>query len=496
MFRKFLSAVAIAALAFTTAACAPAPKPVATGGLPSVFAQKLDTYKCGAYICGTIDAPIDWSDPEGETFELFFKYKPVAGSDKFLFVNPGGPGASGADLVTDGLETIGTEALRSTYNIVGFDPRGTKGSNPVRCFDSKRMDEFLYSDSGFPPGSPKELAVSRVAIAEFTKACKENSSRILGHIDTPSSARDMNLLRAAFGQKKLNYLGYSYGTFLGSTYAALFPETVGLFVLDGAIDPTVSAEEESLNQLKGFDLALHNYMRDCIDNQQDCPFSGSVEQGLSRISQFLTQVSNSPLPTDDGRKVGQVTASTGLYLTLYSEDSWGYLTDAFNEAFDSKRGSIFLQLADFYNERNQNGSYDSNMFEAFISINCLDSRADPSIEAQAAQNNRMLAASPTLGRFWQYGAEMCAKWPFPLAEKPASYAAEGSPTILVIGTTGDPATPYQEAVSLAKEVLANGFLLTYEGEGHTAYGRSNDCVAKVVDDFLIKGSLPASEPVC
>lgn len=498
MFRKIASAIAIAAITISMAACSPAPKPKPTPveGLPAVYSQELKTYKCGDYLCGTIDSPVDWNDPEGETFEVFFKYKPVQGVEKFLFINPGGPGASGADMVTDNADSIGTAKMRAAFNVVGFDPRGTKGSNPIKCFDAKAMDSFLYTDTGFPAGSPNDLAASRVGIAEFTKACQKGTGEILGFVDTVSSAKDLDLLRALFGEKKLNYLGYSYGTFLGATYAALFPQNVGLFVLDGAIDPTVSDEDKSFNQLKGFDLALRNYMKDCLENQADCPFSGSVEQGLSRISQFLTAVSNVPLSTTDGRVVGQVVASTGLYLTLYSEEYWPYLTQAFNEAFDSSDGSMFLQLADFYNDRNQDGSYSSNMFEAFISINCLDGRSDPSPAAQAKQNNRMLAASPTLGRFWQFGAEMCANWPHPVAKQPASFSAEGAPKILVIGTTGDPATPYQEAVSLAHTVFANGFLLTYKGEGHTAYGRSNACVANVVDDFLLNGKLPDSEPVC
>ncbi len=496
MFRKLLGAIAIATLVLTTAACAPEPKPVASNGLPSVYSQRLSTHKCGEFLCGTVNAPIDWANPEGETFKLAYSFKQIAGSGKYLFVNPGGPGASGIDLATTNLDSVGTAGLRSKYNIVGFDPRGTKGSSPVKCFDAKKMDNFLYTDSGFPAGSPQDLAVSRKAVAEFVAACKANTGSILGHLDTVSAAKDLDLLRAVFGQSKLNYLGFSYGTFLGTTYAALFPQNVGRFVLDGAIDPTVSDEDQSFNQLKGFDLALHNYMKDCIDNQADCPFSGSVDQGLARISQFFSEVERKPLDTSDGRKAGVAVTTTGLDMTLYSNDYWTYLTQAFNDAFNKKDGSLFLQLADFYNDRNADGTYADNMFEAFVSINCLDGRSDSSPAAVAKQNNRMLAASPTLGRFWQNGAELCAHWPYPVAERPASYAAHGAPTIVVIGTTGDPATPYQQAVDLAHKVLANGLLVTYQGEGHTAYGRSNSCISRVVDYFLIAGSLPVSEPTC
>ncbi len=496
MFKKLFGAVAIAALVLTTAACAPTPKPLASNDLPAVYSQTLATHKCGEFLCGTVNAPIDWAKPDGETFKLAFSFKAVEGSGKYLFVNPGGPGASGIDLATTNLDSVGTPKLRSNYNIVGFDPRGTKGSSPVKCFNAKKMDDFLYGDTGFPPGSPQDLAASRKSMAEFTAACKQNTGAILAHLDTVSAAKDLDLLRAVFGQSKLNYLGFSYGTFLGTTYATLFPQNVGRFVLDGAIDPTVSDEDQNFNQLKGFDLALHNYMKNCIDTQADCPFTGSVDQGLSRISQFFSSVEKKPLATSDGRKAGLAATSTGLYLSLYSNDYWKYLTQAFNQAFDSQDGSLFMQLADFYNDRNADGTYADNMFEAFISINCLDSRSDPSPAAEAKQNNRMLAASPTLGRFWQYGAEMCAHWSYPMAEHPASYAAVGAPTIVVIGTTGDPATPYQQAVDLAHKVLAKGLLVTYKGEGHTAYGRSNACISGVVDGFLISGRLPSSEPTC
>jgi pimeloyl-ACP methyl ester carboxylesterase len=357
------------------------------------------------------------------------------------------------------------------------------------------MDSFLYEDTGYRAGSEKDLQVIRAAIKEYVSACQNNSGEILGNIDTVQAAKDLDLFRAVFGQKTLDYLGYSYGTFLGTTYAALFPTKVGRFVLDGAIDPSVSDEDASLNQLIGFDNALKAYMKECL-NGLDCPFSGTVEDGLGQLSDYLDQIESAPINSQDGRTVGVGVMLTGLYMTLYSDEYWGYLTQAFNEAIQNEDGTVFIQLADYYNDRKEGGSYASNQYEAFIAINCLDNRSDASPEAQDAQNKRILIATPTLGRFAQNGAEMCAHWPYPVAKRPDSYAAKGSPTIMVIGTTGDPATPYHEAVSLAHDILENGFLVTYNGEGHTAYGRSNECVSSVVDAFLIDGNLPSSEPDC
>lgn len=495
MFRKVIAAtVSVLALVGLTS-CTPAE---AYGSLEEFYAQPLVTRSCASdFECASISAPIDWNDPAKGSIKLAVTFKDVSNASDFLFVNPGGPGASGVEFVQQNYDTLGTEALRENYKIVGFDPRGTTGSEPVVCYDPVGTDEFLYDDTGFELGSDQELEALKVAVTDFANTCKENSGPSLGYVDTVSAAKDLELLRKVFRQDKLNYLGFSYGTFLGTTYAALFPQNVGRLVLDGAIDPNVPDDQQSINQLKGFDLALTNYLSYCLKSDPDCPFTGNVDAALKRISLFLRGLESNPLSTGDGnRKLTVAAGTTGIYLTLYSNDYWSYLTQAFNEAFDSGDGSTFLKLADFYNSRNEDGSYASNQLEANIAINCLDARSDASDAARISQNERLIAASPTFGRYWQNGALLCDAWPFPVATRPDSYSASGSPTIMVIGTTGDPATPFQQAVSLAHEVLENGFLVTFEGEGHTAYGRSNDCIANVVDDFLIDGKLPASEPTC
>lgn len=495
MFKKFAALIAAFVLVASGAGCALAAKAPTT--LSGFYAQDLALVNCGGgFKCAKVYAPINWGKPAAGSITLSVTYKPVAGSSKFLFVNPGGPGASGVDFVKENLNSIGTAKLRAAYNIVGFDPRGTKGSAPVKCLSARDTDNFLYGDTGYEVGTAADLTASRAAIAKFVSACKRNTGAVLGFVDTVSAAKDLELLRRVFGAAKLDYLGFSYGTFLGTTYAALFPKLVGRLVLDGAIDPTVTDEQQSVNQLRGFDLALKAYMANCISKVSDCPFSGSVATGLNRVKTFLASLEDNPLPTDDGRELTVAAGSTGLYLTLYSNDYWAYLTQAFNEAFDSADGTTFMRLADFYNSRNQDGTYENNELEANIAINCMDKRSNPSDAARLAQNRKVVAASPTLGKYWQNGSLLCAKWPFSVAKRPTSYAAIGAPTIMVIGTTGDPATPYQESVSLAHKILKKGFLVTFVGEGHTAYGRSNSCVANAVDNFLVGGKLPAREPRC
>lgn len=512
-----LTAVAAAALAAVTACTLiAAPSDATTGaaayGKAGVFKtaadygkQTVDWNNCGADLfCGKVVVPMDWNKPAGPTIQLAVinHRASVANPLGSVIFNPGGPGASGYDFVRDSVTAIGTKALRANYNLVGFDPRGVQNSVPaVRCYvkdsntPSPQMDTFLYGDSGYPLGSKKDLAVTRLAIKSFDEACLKNTGPLLGHLDTVSTAKDLDVIRAVMGDAKLNYLGFSYGTFIGANYAALFPTKVGRMVLDGAVDPTVSDADQSVNQLKGFDLALKNYLTDCLA-KSGCPFSGSLTDAQKKISDFLLGLETTPISTSDhGRKLTVAMATSGIDMALYSKNYWQYLTAGFAGAFKGD-GTTLQRLADFYNDRNPDGTYGSNEMEAFMATSCMDSRQSADAKSMAAQNKRVLAASSVMGRYWQFGGLACTYWPYPVAKSLKSYAAKGAPTIVVVGTTGDPATPYQQAVNLAHKVFAKGFLITYQGEGHTAYGQSHTCVDNSVDDFFISGTLPNTEPVC
>ena len=464
--------------------------------LKPFYEQSVSWRGCGdKKHCAEVEVPLDWKNPARDSIKIAVIYAEATGGSPIgsLLMNPGGPGASGFDYVNESIESIGSAELRAKYNIVGFDPRGVGRSQGIKCFETADMDDLLYGDSGLPLGSGADIADTRAKLSTYAEACQKNSGDLLGFVDTVSAARDMDIIRTVFGEDKLNYLGFSYGTFLGTTYAALYPTKVGRMVLDGAIDPQVTDEQQSINQLIGFDQALRAYLSNCLASE-DCPFTGSVEQSMTAISKFLRALEGSPLNTTSERELTVWAAVTGIIMPLYSQDYWTYLSQAFTEAFAGD-GTTLLQLADFYNDR-IDGEYASNMTEANIAVSCLDSRSDARPAAMAKQNKRVLATSPVFGRYWQFGALTCEQWPFPVADPPASYAAEGSPKILVIGTTGDPATPYAQAQSLASKVLSNAFLLTFNGEGHTAYGRSNSCVDGTVDDFLLQGKLPQADPNC
>lgn len=468
--------------------------------------QKVSWTSCGKdLLCGKVTVPLDWARPQGESIKLAVVYH-KAGIAKPLgsvIFNPGGPGASGYDYVMQSIDSLGTERLRQNYNFVGFDPRGVQNSVPaVRCLvkdknsTSPAMDNFLYGDSGYPLGSSKDLKATRAALKSFSAACLKNTGKLLAHLDTASTARDLDVIRAVMGDARLNYLGYSYGTFIGATYAALFPKKVGRMVLDGAVDPTVPDSEQSLNQLKGFDLALNDYLKDCLGSGSKCPFNGTTDDAMATIKKFLLKLEVKPIATTDGnRKLTVAMATSGIDMALYSSSYWPYLTSGFKAALAGD-GTTLLRLADFYNDRDSKGTYNSNQTEAFIATKCMDSRESASASAMQKQNTRILKASPVMGRYWQYGGLACAYWPFPVAKALKSYAAKGAPTIMVVGTTGDPATPYQQAVDLAHKVLSKGFLVTFKGEGHTAYGQGHTCVDSAVDDFLVAGKLPTTEPVC
>ena len=501
---RVAAALGVAVLAATAAACSPVQaSPYKT---PADFnAQTVNWTSCGTdLLCGFVVVPLDWAKPAGATIKLAVDYHKASVAKPLgsVIFNPGGPGASGYDYLKTDISGLGTASLRANYNFVGFDPRGVQNSQPaVHCYvkakgaSSAKMDDFLYGGSNYPLGSAKDLKATKAAIKDFSASCYKNTGPLLGHLDTVSTARDLDVIRAVMGDAKLNYLGYSYGTFIGVNYASLFPKKVGRMVLDGAVDPTVPDSQQSLNQLKGFDLAMHDYLADCLAGS-GCPFTGTVETAMAKIKQFLLGLEVKPIATTDAnRQLTVAMATTGINMAMYSKNYWQYLTTAFKQAF-AGNGTVLLRLADFYNDRNADGTYNSNETEAFMATSCMDSRQSSSLAAMKAQNKIILAASPVMGRYWQFGGLSCAYWHYKVAKPLASYAASGSPTIVVVGTTGDPATPYQQAVHLATGVLSNGFLVTYQGEGHTAYGQGHTCVDNTVDTFFVSGTLPNSDPMC
>jgi len=491
----------------TPIATTPAPSEV--DGIPAGFeqwySQTIAWGQCEnlrrEYECATITAPLDWADPSAGSIDLAIM-RHIATGDKIgsLLINPGGPGQSGVDFLPAIWSSFGTP-VQQAFDIIGFDPRGVGGSTQVVCLDDAGKDAFISAD--FPDTDAGREAMA-AANAEWGQACYENTGPLLAHVDTMSAARDMDFIRHLVGDQALNYLGFSYGTQLGATYAGLFPQNVGRMVLDGAIDTTLTSDELSLGQAVGFENALRNFVTECQSRQiQDqtgaaggsCPLTGTVDEGMAQIAALLDRLQTHPLPTQSGREVNRTLGFYGIATPLYDESSWSFLSMALDEALNRGTGDILLLLADFYNDRNEDGTFASNSTEAFGAIGCVDDRGTSDPAEMAALAEQLLAAAPTMGTYFTYGGLVCRDWPVPIAPGSFDLHAAGAPPILVIGTTNDPATPYEWAVGLA-DTLDSGVLLTYDGEGHTAYTRSNQCVMDAVDQFLVDDVVPPDGKRC
>lgn len=456
------------------------------------YSQQIAWQACGSRECATIEAPLDWADGTAGSTRIALERAVAEGEAQgSLLINPGGPGSSGIGFLDYGVSLISPE-VREKFHVVGFDPRGVAASDGVTCLDDAAKDAALSKDYAYTPEGLAELEADATAYGE---ACLENTGDLLGHVDTQSAAKDMDLIRALVGDEKLNYLGYSYGTQLGAAYAGQFPDRVGRLVLDGAVDITLDADESSLQQAQGFERALRAYVADCQENDDSCPLSGSVEDGLAQIKALVDAAYENPLPTDSGRELTQTLTFYGIAVTLYNDSSWPMLTDALATAIELGDGSYLLYLADLYNDRNADGTFASNSSEAFRAIGCLDGRGNTDPEHMAAEAAKIIEVAPTLGQSFGYGALLCKNWPVPPAEVTYDIAAPGADPILVIGTTNDPATPYEWSEALAK-TLESAVLMTWEGEGHTAYGRSNECVTDAVDQYLLEGTVPQEGLQC
>ncbi|MFC7850895.1 alpha/beta hydrolase [Arthrobacter sp. NPDC057388] len=461
--------------------------------LKSFYSQKIVWQPCEDKLqCAKVKVPVDYAKPDGDTIELAaVKIASTGNKQGSLLVNPGGPGASGYDFVRDAGNSHFSETVRANYDLVGFDPRGVKRSAPVTCLSDKERDEARAKI--YTPETDAGLATLLADNKAIAAKCSDQTGPVLGHIDTVSAAKDLDVLRAVLNDAKLNYIGFSYGTFLGSTYASLFPDSVGRMVLDGAIDPSLSAEDLTIGQARAFEKALRAYVEHCL-GEEGCPLSGTVDDGLQQIRDLITSVTQTPRTAKDGRLVGGNTFVNGIVVPLYANESWPALTQAIDTAMKGDVSQM-LRLADLGADRSPNGKYTSNTTFAFGAINCLDYPMSSDPAAMRAEEQRLREASPTLGYFFAYGGANCANWPYKNTRTPAAVKYTGSAPIVVVGTTGDPATPVEWASELRKQ-LGNASLLTFKGEGHTAYGRSNTCISGAVDKYLVDGKQPADNTVC
>jgi len=467
------------------------PKP----DLEQFYAQQLEWEPCrSGFLCTTLTVPVDYTDPGGQTIEIAVLKDSAddpgarVGS---LVVNPGGPGAPGTSYAENSSFAF-RDVLRERFDIVGFDPRGTGESDPVDCLSDEELDEFLAADPD--PDDTAEADALETDLADFHQGCVDNSDDLVGHVTTIEAARDMDVLRAALGESKMLYFGASYGTKLGATYADLFPDKVGRLILDGAVDLSIPSRQLSLEQAGGFETALRAYVENCVEGTDSCFLGETVDEGLDRIRTFIDDVETEPLSTDLGRELQVGNAFYGIVAPLYNRDYWSILSQGLQTAFDGD-GTLLLRLADLYASRDEDGSYSDNSAEAIYAINCIDDPYSIPPEDVPAQIPDFEESSPTFGRVFAWGLVGCRGIQVESSEKPRTVRAAGAAPIVVIGTTRDPATPYQWAVNLAEQ-LESGVLVSRDGDGHTGYNSGNDCVDEAVEAYLIEGTVPEDGLSC
>jgi pimeloyl-ACP methyl ester carboxylesterase len=448
--------------------------------------------------CATIIAPMDWDDPSEETdIELALIRRPAGGTAQgSLFMNPGGPGASGVDFVRDGLDFAYDQRLADRFDIIGWDPRGVGRSTPVTCYDDAELDQFIFGLPEAPTGTQEWVDEVVQSSIDFGQACLQNTGDVLQFIDTRSTVRDLDMMRAIVGDEKLNYFGYSYGSDIGSIYVDEFPDRTGRVVVDGATDSSISVFEVGLVQTRGFQRALENYLEACPGLFDDCPFTGDLTRDLATVRALYDRYDADPIPAEDGRLMDAGVLDIAMSMALYSKDSWPFLNDLFSEAQDGVTDTAFF-LADYYYSRDTDGTYLDNSLEAFLAIYCVDYPVETDPAVLQEQQRLLQEASPTTYRDQPaIGDPTCANWPFQYLGPPlAPLTGAGAPPVLVVATTGDPATPYEWGVALSEQ-LESAQLITFNGEGHTAYGQGDACIQSTVDDYLIDGTVPAEDPNC
>ncbi|GAB2902647.1 alpha/beta hydrolase [Neomicrococcus lactis] len=480
--------------ATTTAQAAASSLPAAPAGLEAYYGQKPEWAKCGNLECATVEVPMDYANPGGKRIKIAVnRLKATGDAQGSVLVNPGGPGASGVDLVATGSAMFST-TLKKNFNIVGFDPRGVSQSEPVKCLTDKERDEAAQDNVG-PEKTTEYMDHVEKSVKEYTAKCKENSGEILSFMDTQSSARDLDILRDAMGDAKLNYLGYSYGTKLGSTYAGLFQQNTGRLVLDGAMDPSLDESALTIGQAKGFEKAITAYLQDCLKQPNNCPFDGTVDDAREQLMVLMDSVVEAPVPTNSGREVSITQFVNGFITPFYEDSLWPMLTMALNDILNDDNGDTLLALADASAGREDNGKYKGNQEDAFNAVNCLDYTRGTTREEMLKEYDELEKASPILGKYLAFGGFMCDSWPVAEKGTPAPASADNAASIVIIGTTGDPATPYEWAQALRKQ-LKTSTLVTYEGQGHTAYGRSNSCISEAVDKYFVEGTVPQDGLKC
>lgn len=444
--------------------------------------------------CGKIAVPVDYAKPDGDVTNLALMKFPATGTKiGSLVINPGGPGESGVQAAIGLVDNLPSQ-IREQFDLIGFDPRGVASSSPALWCNSDADNDKIRTDPGVDY-SPAGVEHLEKMTKEFIARCVDKLGKdFLENVGTANVAKDLDAIRIALGDDKLTYLGYSYGTRIGSAYAEAYPDHVRAMILDGAVDPNANPIEADIKQAKAFQNAFDDFAADCAKSS-DCPLGTDPAKAVDVYRSLVDPLVTKPAPTKDPRGLSYSDAIIGTIMALYSPNLWRHLTDGLTKLKEGN-GDTMLVLADMYMRRDSQGHY-SNATDARIAVNCVDQPAVTDRAKVVEEDRRMREVAPFMsyGEFTGYAPlSTCAFWPVPPTSEPHAVSAPGMPPALVVSTTHDPATPYQAGVDLAKQL--GGGLLTFDGTQHTVVFQGNACVDGIAAAYLIDGTMPPAGAKC
>ncbi|MCU1698021.1 MAG: tripeptidyl-peptidase Serine peptidase family [Mycobacterium sp.] len=444
--------------------------------------------------CGVLSVPVDYSKPDGDIAQLaMIRFKATGNKIGSLILNPGGPGESGVEAAASIVGTM-PESVRQRFDVVGFDPRGVGSSTPAVWCNSDADNDRLRADPQVDY-SPAGVAHIESETKDFVQRCVDKMGKdFLANVGTASVAKDLDAMRIALGDQKLTYLGYSYGTRIGSAYAEAYPQNVRAMILDGAVDPNADPIESDIRQAAAFQTAFNDYAADCA-KAASCPLGTDPAKAVDVYKSLVDPLVQNPAKTKDPRGLSYSDSVVGTILPLYSPNLWRHLTQALTEL---KRGDgdTMLALADLYMGRDEKGHY-NNSTDVRVAVNCVD---EPPVTDRAKtvdedRRSREVAPFMSYGQFTGNAPlSTCAFWPVPPTSTPHQLKIDGLPPTLVVSTTNDPATPYQAGVDLAKQL--GGALLTFDGTQHTVVFQGNACVDDIAAKYLVDVAVPPPGAKC
>ncbi|MEZ7932390.1 MAG: alpha/beta hydrolase [Candidatus Nanopelagicales bacterium] len=463
-------------------------------GLEVFYSQQIDWRNCGDADCTTFEVPLDYQEPQGDRVTLSMsKVRARGESIGSLFVNPGGPGGSAFEYAK-AADYIVTDQVRESFDVVGVDPRGVGFSDTIRCLTDEQIDALISAD-----GSPDtELEESRLILdAGFIgQACENSGNPLIAHMSTVEVAKDMDIARALVGDPVMNLLGKSYGTAIGTAYLELFPSRVGRMVLDGVLPIYLNQFEVTQSQAEEFEVLLRYFVVDCLE-QNDCPLTGSVDQGVQQIREFLLKLDAIPLVGDQGRELTEGLATFAILSYLYfPQYDFPELRAALSSAMTQGDPRELLKLLDQRISREPEGRYTDNSSDAFYAVSCLDLPVTQSVDQVREFAERLAISAPTFGKSLGWGVLACKDWPYS-AQTVITITPNTSAPVMLVTAENDPATPAKWATDVAVK-LGNAELVIWEGGySHTAYLEGSDCVTDRVDAYLLEGIIsPGTTTTC